>query len=624
MAGLRLRIYWRVVAVVMIVGMLAALALSPAFAQEGQKVAQVVIAGNNNINRDTIANVIKLAPGADYTKEAVDKDRAAINGTGYFSAVSVRTEETPEGVRVIYDVVENPIVKDIQIVGEGPLSKDTLKALMRTQSGQVLNTSTLNIDIEAIQRKYRDDGYVAYVTEDIGIDRETGVLTIPILVHTVQSIDIVGNKKTKEIVFLREMKSKPGQVFNMKLLREDISRIYNLDILEDIQTPKIEPGADPGKLAISIPVAEKKTGSVSVGLGYSSQSSLVGRAELSETNFRGKGRGLTLLLESAASDSRLGGSYSYELGYSEPWIDDKHTSMSFNIFNKLLYRFASGLGFGGSDANGQTYNERRKGADIGLSRPLSDYTRAFGTLRSENVESTNITSTVGSGLVAQTGDIRSGTFRLANDTRDFQKDPAAGWYKSVSAEIGHADIAKHFLSEVANPSTEVGAPPTITVDNPVPLKGPFEKFQVDVRHYWSKDGKRLAPADKRTVIAARMLVGVGSGSIPFFEQYFAGGSDSIRGYKEDRFWGDRMAVLSLEYRKPVAQSLTGVVFVDYGDAWGGDQSYNLAGFPQHTGFQGQVGAGLGIRVNTPIGNLRLDYGMGSEGARTHFSIGQAF
>lgn len=614
MSGSRSRFCSRAVAAIVVASIMLSLIPCQVFAQEGKKVGQVVISGNKNINKETVYNVVKLKPGDTYTKDAVEKDRTAINDIGYFSAVSVKTEDTPEGVNVTYDVVENPVIVDIKLVGEGPICAATVKALLRTQAGQVLNTKTLNIDIEAIQRRYRDDGYVAYVTEDIGIDRETGILTIPILVHTVQSIKIVGNKKTKEKVFLREMRTQPGSVFNMKLLREDISRVYNLDILEDVQTPKIEPGVDPGKLVISVPVTEKKTGSVSLGLGYSSQSRLVGRAELAETNLRGTGRGLTALFETGTSDSRLGGKYSYELGYTEPWIDRKHTSLSMSVYNKLLYRFSSSFIGGNSEVNGQTYNERHRGGDVGISRPFSQYTRGFLNIKAENVQTTDLTSTTGSNLVAQDGDIRSGTFRLTRNTRDFDKDPAIGQYRTASLQLGQADVMQSIPGSGSTPTTILS-----------PLKGPFEKLQFDFRRYWSRGGRKISPNDKRSTIAARLLFGASNGQMPFFEQYFVGGAETLRGYKEDRFWGNEMAVASLEYRKPIANALTGVVFVDYGDAWGGSSLYdNVSGFTQHSGFVGNLGTGVGIRVNTPIGNLRLDYGIGSEGGRTHFSIGQAY
>jgi outer membrane protein insertion porin family len=599
-----------------------ALQPGPVVADDGLKVTQVVITGNQNINKETIENVIKLAAGSQFSDDAVNKDKSAINGLGYFSAVSVRTEDTTEGKRVIYDVSENPLVKDIDIVGSGPISKDDLLTLMRTKPGQVLNVPALNLDVEAIQNRYRDDGYVAYVTEDIGIDRETGVLTIPILIHTIESIDIVGNKKTKKYVFLREMKTKPGMVFNKTTLRDDIARIYNLDILEDIQAPKIEPGSAIGKVAIAIPVTEKQTGNVGLGVGYSSKSKLVGRAEITETNFRGRGEGLTLLWETGTSGG-LGGSSSYEIGFHEPWIDKKNTSLSVNVFNKLLYRFSSSV-FDNSGSD-DSYNERRKGASLGLSRPLTEMTRAFFTIRGETVETSpadisRLSSSDVNRFVAQNGPVQSGTFRLVNNTTDFHKDPAVGWYRAISLEVGNANVTEKFTQPDSNSNLANGLGIGETS-----VSGPFEKLQLDFRRYFSKGGRKTAPTDKRNTLALRFLGGISSGDLPFFEQYFVGGSDTLRGYREDRFWGNKMLILSAEYRRPVTQGLTGVIFVDVGDAWGAPKTYSVGdNLAQHNGFTPRVGAGVGIRVNTPIGNLRFDYGMGSEGARTHFSIGQAF
>ena len=130
--------------------------------------------------------------------------------------------------------------------------------------------------------------------------------------------------------------------------------------------------------------------------------------------------------------------------------------------------------------------------------------------------------------------------------------------------------------------------------------------------------------------------------MPFFEQYFLGGAETLRGYQEDRFWGKSMLLANVEYRVPVAPSLKGVVFVDAGDAWGAARIFRdpndpiiidtndtalrnlLTELPQHEGFEASVGYGLGIRVITPIGPLRLDYGFGNEGSRAHFSIGHVF
>lgn len=588
------------------------------FAQT-QKVVEVAVSGNVNINSDAIRNVIGLKAGMDYTEQDVEKDRAAIMSLGTFSAVTPHKEDVPGGLKVTYEVTENPKVSSIKIVGNDPIPVDKVIGLMKEKSGQVLNTTTLNQDIEAIQTYYGDQGYIAYVTEDIGVDPKTGTLTVPILVNRVQDVTITGNKKTKVWVFLREMKTKPGKVFNVKILKEDIIRIYNLDILEDIKPYQITPGTEIGMVKITIPVVEKKTGMVSLGFGYSSKQRLVGQARLAETNFRGLAQGVNLLWQQGTSEA-TGGSASEEIGFYEPWLDGKHTSLSINGFNRLLYRFSSGI-FNTSTFN--NYNERHQGGDLTVSRPLTDTTRAFVSGRYEyvNTDPNLLKDTTTEGVttfsdlvnIVQKGTVAGGSVRFVHNSRDFDMDASAGGYDGLSLEFGTVDATGFRIP-----------PPGGTELIEFPVNGPFTKTSLDIRRYFSKGGRKLTPQDKRLTLAMRLKAGFASGTLPFFEQFFVGGAESIRGYREDRFYGNKMFLASIEMRKPIAQSISGVLFVDYGDAWGSPAQFNVTQLPQTETFQGNFGVGVGMRVNTPIGHLRLDYGIGSEGGRTHFSMGQAF
>ena len=599
------------------------------FAQS-QKVVEVAVSGNVNINSDAIRNVVGLKPGMDYTEQDVEKDRAAIMSLGTFSAVTAHREDVPGGLKVTYEVTENPKVNAIKIVGNDPVPVEKVLELMKTKSGQVLNTTTLNQDIESIQTYYGDQGYIAYVTEDIGVDPKTGTLTVPILVNRVQDVTVTGNKKTKPWVFLREMKTQPGKVFNVKVLKEDIIRIYNLDILEDIKPYQITPGSEIGMVKITIPVVEKKTGMVSLGFGYSSKQRLFGQPRLAETNFRGLAQGLNLLWQQGTSEA-TGGSASEEIGFYEPWLDKKHTSLSVNGYNRLLYRFSSGI-FNSSSFN--NYNERHQGGDLTFSRPMTDTTRVYLSGRFENVDTDpsllkETVTTTGEPPVSvdsfpdlvnivQKGTIAGGSVRLVHNSRDFDLDPAGGGYDAVSLEYGTVD-ATGYRAVPENPPAGVSQ----TLES-FPVNGPFQKISIDERRYFSKGGRKLTPNDKRLTLAVRLKAGYAHGTIPFFEQFFVGGAESLRGYREDRFYGDKMLLASAELRKPIAQSISGVLFADYGDAWGSPASFNVTELPQTETFQGNFGFGIGMRVNTPIGHLRLDYGVGSEGGRTHFSMGQAF
>ncbi len=600
--------------IVCLVALLVLLAASGmAFCQESAKVMQIDVTGNQNINADAILNTIKLKVGADFTDVAMEADRTAIMDMGYFSAVTARKEEVAGGVKVTFEVTENPKVTEIKIEGSDPVKPDNILALLKTKVGSVLSAATLSADMGLIQTFYGDQGYIGYVTEDVNIDPKTGVLTIPILVHKVESIDIEGNKKTLKMVFLREMKTKPGLYFNSSVLKDDILKIYNLDILDDVKAPQILPGNKPGLVKIVLTVVEKKTGQVSLGLGYSSTQKLVGQVRFSETNFRGKGQGLTVLWERGTS-SGVGGGQSYEVGFFEPWMDRKHTSLSLNLYNKLTYRFSSGL-LGSSALSGdQTYSERHKGADITFSRPLGTAFTVFVGGRIENVDTdpSLLVGTADLAKLVQKGDVKSANVRGVLDTRDLPLDPASGKYDSISFEIGSVSSTRFEPSADGTSFTEV------------PFDGGFTKYNLDLRRYFSRGGRKTNPQDKRTTLAFRVRGGVAAGTLPFFEQFFVGGGETLRGYREDRFWGKKMLLASVELRYPIAQSITGALFADYGDAWGASDEFKVGELAQSDTFRGNLGVGLGMRIITPIGNIRLDYGIGSEGGRTHFSMGQTF
>ncbi len=246
---------------------------------------------------------------------------------------------------------------------------------------------------------------------------------------------------------------------------------------------------------------------------------------------------------------------------------------------------------------------------------MTDATRLYLGGRFENVttDPSLLVTTGNLANIIQDGDVTAGSLRLVHNTRDFELSPATGGYEAVSVELGTVAAT---LYNVSN-----------NVISSSPFDGGFAKTSVDLRRYFSRGGKKTSPNDKRIVIATRLLVGTSTGKLPFFEQFFVGGGESLRGYVEDRFWGTKMVLASIEVRKPIAQSIDGVVFTDYGDAWDTEPEFanvSINNLTQSEAFQGHFGVGVGIRVTTPIGHLRLDYGVGSEGARTHFSMGQAF
>ncbi|HEY3379184.1 MAG TPA: BamA/TamA family outer membrane protein, partial [Armatimonadota bacterium] len=154
----------------------------------------------------------------------------------------------------------------------------------------------------------------------------------------------------------------------------------------------------------------------------------------------------------------------------------------------------------------------------------------------------------------------------------------------------------------------------------------FAKYTGEIRKYFIvKKGKEGNPDEaklpKHWVYATRLMAGGSSGVPPFLDQFQMGGADTLRGYKDDRFPGETMVLWNHELRIPITEALDVVGFFDTGDAWGGRFADALG----DSRFKLRYGYGGGIRVQTPIGPLRLDYGINDEGGSEFtFGVGPTF
>jgi outer membrane protein insertion porin family len=587
------------------------------------RIGEFVVTGNKTLSQAAIIALSRHQVGDPCTGDVLNEIKANLTQTGDFGMhssdpedwVKVHAEEhnPPDGrCRVVIEVDENETIKNVQITGSGPIKTDEIRKLLHVSEGKtVFNPAQLRRDNEDIQKLYNSKGYAATFSADEGVDAQ-GNLNIPIIVARVGEIKLVKLRKTHRNVVLRTLKTKVGDYYNRETWSRDVGRVINLDLFEDvIPQEELDPNA-PGLVRLTLSLPEKRTGSISAGIGYSNRQQLIGRAEITETNFRGMGQTVNLLWETGGAANRS----SIELGFTEPWLDKHQTALSVQIYDKTVYRFANSLTngaiIGGTAVGTDTrYNEQRVGGTITVSRPIKDTYRLALTGRAENVRTDPLDLAGFNAAIIQNGPIYSGGVTLLHDTRDLILDPVKGGYQSVSFQAGLATLK----------------PPATT--NGTPVSGVFGtvhfgKLALEGRQFYSLAGPRKKLDQEKSSLALRLLLGASVGTLPFFEQYFVGGAETLRGYREDRFWGKYMLLGSAEIRQPLARGLKGVLFTDVGNAWGGPyRNVNISGF-QQGGFNLHVGVGLGIRVRTPLGPIRLDYGIGSEGGRTHFSIGNVF
>ena len=617
---------------------------TPGFTQDTRPVADIVITGLVRTNDESARLVIRNAgvrEGQPFSSDAFTKARAALRDKGLYAEVYARTEDTLDRkIKVVFEIVENPVIGNIVFSGNRSIPNAKLLPLLQTKPGDVLNTKTLAEDITKVRRYYDEQGFNIVVTESYQFDPKTGTLTVPLLETVIESIAITGLSKTKDFVVRRELRSKPGDPLNFKLLNDDLTRLLALNIFQSPRFENPEVGSEVGKVKVTFTMPEQRTAQAGISLGYTAQQRLFGTLNFDEQNLQGKGRGLNLAWTISGGVAQN----SYEFGFTEPWFDKQNTSLSASLYNRLNFRFNRIMtGSLTQGLSNNQYYEQREGASARLSRPLTAdrFTRAFVAARTEQIQANNLQVNYETltneqiqnlrGALIQNGDVSALTFGLTSNRVDNPQDPSKGFFFSPSIEVGSSGfnfqkprLNPDYISASATPNI-----PRVLIDTRSQT-GAFSKLIFDVRKYTNLEKPRQNLTDTRKVLASRLLIGVATGNISFSEQFFMGGPDNLRGYFNDRFWGNRTFLFSNELRIPFGKDnpLGGVVFADVGDAWNAMEvnRENIPGFDQHSQFKPQWGFGFGLRITIGgIGKIRLDYGFDQKGTgRSHFSIGQTF
>ena len=562
--------------------------LNPVYADPaGKIVTSVAVTGNSTVTEDSIMKVITVKPGEIVEADKIKKDMQAIYELGYFFDVLANFNEVPEGVQLIYTVMENPLLQDVVIKGNTKVTTEKLNSILKMGKGSVLNSAELNKNVRAMEEYYHDQGYILTKVSDVSMS-PGGVLTITFNEGMVEAIQVKGNEKTKTNVITREMKLKTGQPFNVKDAKRSMEKVYNLGYFEDVNM-KLNPGQEPNGIIFETNVVEQKTGRFSIGGGYSKSDGMVGIIEVGDDNFRGTGDKVKLHWEFGGKASNK----NYEASYTRPWLDAKQTSLGFSLYNMTNQ-------YSDYDGNGDTrsvYDKKREGWDVTLGRPQGEYTQNYISLKQREdtfkgyvsgpVDYSKPSAAPGDFmgthpdyLADNFGLTRSVSLMRVYDSRDNVFSPTEGNRIALTAEFAGKGLGGDF---------------------------DYNKYSAETRNYLK--------VGHAQVVALRGMLGYADGKMPENGKFAVGGADTIRGYRDDQFKGDKMIAATAEYRFPVVSKVEGVVFTDVGKAWDGE-GYKLNDL--------EASVGVGVRVSTPIGPIRLDYAKGSQGAKTHFSFGGQF
>lgn len=572
-------------------------------AEVGKTITSVDFSGIPEPVKTKLSPLLQSKPGTQLTEEGIRNDVASLGSTGVFSQITPAFQEVPEGVGITYQLASNPVVHDVAFTGNTLFTSDYLKSVMNIPQDSVLNFVLVNQKLKEIEDMYLKQGYMLVSIPDVQVSSD-GILHVNISEGIVEDFTIVGNDKTKDKVILREMKLKKGKPFNKFLASRSMERLYNTGYFEDVNM-KLLPGKEnEHNVIIEIDVIEQKTGIVTVGAGYSDSDGTVGIVELGDTNFRGTGDKVNFHWEfGGAGDGK-----NYTISYTRPWINSNGDSLGASIFNRIYT-------YDDNDAKGHEiaeYDKRRKGWNLTWGHVSDDYRTNYF-----NFDSTKESYDDHDGFDwgGHAEDKFADYKNYGYDSSDAMRE---AWRKAINDNFGTTNSFT-FTHVFDNRDNYFNASKGRRISFAAQWGGhglggdyDFYKFTAEGRFY-----KGLGNGH---ILALRLMGGYIDGDVAYGNLFDLGGSNTLRGYEDDQFKGKKMYAATLEYRFPIAKKVQGVLFTDAGSTWGLD-SGKIPWYEDDDSLNWSVGVGL--RLQTPIGPIRLDYGHGDQN-KFHFSFGTQF
>ena len=579
-------------------------------------ISQVRFEGNAHISQATLRKQMKtrgrtLIYFMDKTgrldevqlEQDMDKIREYYQNKGFIDVAikEVRKDRTSKGPMIITIViVEGPQyhVRKLTISGFQHSTDARVRAFLKMKEGSVYSPKQLRDDAKAVADAYGSGGYVDLVITPEGTPAGPALIDVHYNIEEgtrsfVNRINIEGNTRTKDKVIRREVLIAPGDVFNTVRVDVTKKRLDNLGYFAKVETYPEETDI-PGRKDLTILVQEKRTGSLSFGGGFSTVDKLVGFAELTQGNFdlfnwpsfTGGGQKFRLRIQYGTERKDL------ILSVTEPYFLDRRLSLG----GQLFYTEANYLS--------AQYNQRNYGIQFELRKPLNTYMYASLGYTLQDVDIFDVDPTASEFIQSQKGStVESKVFSsLVFDSRDNPLLSRRGQRVTFSPAI-----AGGFLG------------------------GDVQIYSFDL------EGSQYFHLPWDTILLINGEIATvsqwGSGNdVPIYERLFLGGSNNLRGFpfrevgpKDENgepTGGKTMARTTIEWTFPIIEKARGAVFYDMGFVNSDQWSF---------GFNHMASdIGVGLRLDLPIGPLRLDYGFPvmrdgyNGGGHFNFNVGYQF
>ncbi len=589
------------------------------------KIEEINFVGNERVSANKLRKHLKTRVGKPFDQLLFEEEDLSLNLRNYyqdrgFAQVKIlghekRFTEDKTGLILDINVDEGPEFVigayqiEVQAGAKAVFSEKKIRNMLDPAEGEVFNRGTFDESIGKLQQAYLDKGYLLSEVVPIPVfDEVNAVVNITLNINEgdviiINKVQITGLEKTKEHIVRRELdwlKIKQEELLDVKSLRKARQRLFQMGSF--IRAVDFVPSdtADENRKDLRVNIAETpRTGMLSLGGGYGSEGGIFGVAEVGQNNFRGRAYRLHLKGELGTRDH-----HTAELSFGTPWILGTPTRFNARLYDNRRFRryygtVGSALRLGGNSYLFDRYVWGRRGASVSLGHPITQNIDLSVRFRNESVEAYRPEAQV---IDRST---RSILFAIGRDTRDYRTsvfDPTAGSLNTLSYEYSGG-----FLGADNN----------------------FQKYSADTSWFYSPWWNHVLAAHAR---AGYMRSKSTDREFLFYERFFLGGVDTLRGYEDweiypdtlNPYGGDKVFFANFEYRIPVSPQLTAAVFFDIGQVW--DES--TTNVFQAINLKRAVGAEARFTMLGMLVRLGWGYGLdritGQPAGKFHFTVGPGF
>lgn len=448
-----------------------------------------------------------------------------------------------------------------------------LNQYITIESGEWYNADMVQEIVDAMTDALGDMQYAFVdIRPDAERNRENKTVDITFQINEtprvfVERVDVNGNVRTLDKVIRREMLVVEGDPFNKSKIARSEQNIKDLDYFETVAM-EVKPGSAPDKSVIDIEVAEKSTGELSIGAGFSTNDGPLADFRIRERNLLGKGQDLLFATTIAGSRTE------FDLSFTEPYFLNRDLSAGIDLFHSTR-----------DLQDESSYDQKRTGGGFRLGYPLSERWRQTLRYRAERNEITDVSSDASRFVMDQAGRRETSAIsqRTTYDSRDSSLFPTEGVFFWLDNEIAGLGGDAQYVSG------KTGA-----------------TYYYPVADSWIFNLLGEAGA----------IGGYGDEDVKINERYFIGGS-SLRGFERggigprdittnDALGGNFFYRGSAEMSFPVGLDeelgILGHAFGDVGSLW--DLDDTGPEIVDENSLRASVGLGLSWR--SPFGPVRVD------------------